>query len=94
MSRTLTSRRRVADLTADQLTSALQAASLLLGYPDEELLGRLDLIERASLGLPDRVGEPLRACASSLRATSLTELESDYVDTFDNRRSRAISHAA
>ena len=61
MTRTATSRRPTA-LTDAQLTVAWQAASLLLGYPDEELLGRLDLIEAAAGRLPERVGEPLRAC--------------------------------
>ncbi|GEP34934.1 nitrate reductase molybdenum cofactor assembly chaperone [Nocardioides szechwanensis] len=90
MSRTLTGRapksRRSPAFTESQLTVAWQAASLLLGYPDEELLGRLDLIRQASLGLPDRVGEPLRACVAQLEATPLTELEADYVETFDTRR--------
>ena len=85
VSRTLTGRRAVA-LTGTQLTVAWQGASLLLGYPDEELLGRLELIREASTELPDRVGEPLRACVARLQETSLTDLESDYVDTFDNRR--------
>lgn len=85
MSATTTSRRAAA-LTDAQLTLAWQASSLLLGYPDEELLGRLDLIEEAAGRLPERVGEPLRACVVHLRETPLTELEEDYVDTFDNRR--------
>jgi nitrate reductase delta subunit len=85
MTRTATSRRQAA-LTDAQLTVAWQAASLLLGYPDEELVGRLDLIEEAAGRLPERVGEPLRACVVHLRETPLTALEEDYVDTFDNRR--------
>jgi len=78
--------RRVGPLTEVQLTAAWQAASLLLGYPDEELLGRLDLIRQASCQLPEHVGGPLRACVVLLEETSLTELEEDYVDTFDSRR--------
>ena len=85
MTRTAT-RWRPTSLTDAQLTVAWQAASLLLGYPDEELLGRLDLIEEGAGRLPDPVGEPLRACVVHLRSTPLTELEEDYVDTFDNRR--------
>src|SRR4051812_14771295 len=69
-----------------ELTVAWQAASLLLGYPDGELLGRLDLVRTASYELPDRVGEPLRACVTGLEGVPLTQLEEDYVDTFDNRR--------
>lgn len=86
MSRTLIRRRRVAELTEAQLTVTWQAASLLLCYPDEELLGRLDLVQQASSELPDRVGVPLAACASALHAETLGDLEADYVDTFDNRR--------
>ena len=82
----LTSARRTPELTDPQLTVAWQAASLLLGYPDEELLGRLELIRRASLELSDRVGGPLRACVVQLEGAALGELEADYVDTFDTRR--------
>ena len=83
MSRLTASR---AEPTGAQLTVAWQAASLLLGYPDEELLGRLELIRRASLDLPDHVGGPLRECVVQLEGAPLGELEADYVDTFDNRR--------
>ena len=66
VTRTATSRRPTA-LTDAQLTVAWQAASLLLGYPDEELLGHLDLIEEAAGRLPEHVGEPLRACVARVR---------------------------
>jgi nitrate reductase delta subunit len=82
----LTSPRRTAELADAQLTVAWQSASLLLGYPDEELLGRLGLIRRASLELPDHVGGPLQECVARLDVATLEELEADYVDTFDNRR--------
>jgi nitrate reductase molybdenum cofactor assembly chaperone NarJ/NarW len=82
----LASARRAPGLTDGQPTVAWQAASLLLGYPDEELLGRLELIRQASLQLPDHVGGPLRECVGQLEGATLGELEADYVDTFDNRR--------
>lgn len=82
----LSSARRAPELTGARLTVAWQAASLLLGYPDGELLGRLELIRRASLELPWHVGGPLRECVGQLDGLSLGELEADYVDTFDNRR--------
>lgn len=85
MSRTATGR-RATSLTDAQLTVAWQAASLLLGYPDEELLGRLDLIQAGSDRLPEHIGGPVRACVAALREASLTELEADYVETFDTRR--------
>lgn len=87
MSRTLTGRREAATSFTDrQLTVAWQAASLLLGYPDEELLGRLALVREASRALPERVGMPLLNCVSRLEGTLLPELEADYVETFDTRR--------
>src|SRR4051794_22420796 len=78
--------RTVKELEDHQLTVAWQAASLLLGYPDEELLERLDLIRRASLELPDRVGGPLRTCVAQLEDATLGDLEAEYVETFDTRR--------
>lgn len=75
-----------AGATPRQLTVAWQAASLLLGYPDDELRGRLGLIREACLELPEEVGEPMRACVDRLDGVGLTELEADYVDTFDSRR--------
>jgi nitrate reductase molybdenum cofactor assembly chaperone NarJ/NarW len=78
--------RRAAPLSADQLTIAWQSASLLLGYPDEGLPGRLGLIERASDDLPDGVGAPLRSTVGHLRSASLGELQEEYVETFDSRR--------
>ena len=80
------SARRAPALEDAQLTVAWQAASLLLGYPDEELLRRLDLIRQAARDLPEHVGVPLRECVEQLERASLGELEADYVDTFDNRR--------
>jgi len=80
------SARRVVQLTDPQLTVAWQAASLLLGYPDEQLLDRLGLIRQASHELPEHVGGPLRECAAQLQAAPLVDLEADYVDTFDTRR--------
>jgi nitrate reductase molybdenum cofactor assembly chaperone NarJ/NarW len=84
VSRTRTRRRET--LTDAQLTVAWQAASLLLGYPDEELREPLRLIRHASFELPEHVGGPLRECVVLLEEVALGELEADYVDTFDSRR--------
>ena len=78
------------ELDEQQLTLAWQSASLLLGYPDQRLLDRLDLIRRACDELPDSVGGPLRATAARLTGCSLTELEADYVETFDTRRRHSL----
>jgi nitrate reductase molybdenum cofactor assembly chaperone NarJ/NarW len=66
--------------------AAWQVQSLLLGYPDEELLGRLDLLRRVSDELDEPVGAPLRRFLDHLAGTPLTDLAVDYVATFDNRR--------
>jgi nitrate reductase delta subunit len=78
--------RRAPTLPPEQLTMAWQSASLLLGYPGEELLGHLRTIDSAAQQLPPHVGEPLRAFLRHVRSTPLTELQSQYVETFDTRR--------
>jgi nitrate reductase delta subunit len=77
-------------LAPDQLTVAWQSASLLLGYPDEELLGRLDLIRDASHQLPAVAGDPIRTVVGHLESTPLTRLQADYVETFDTRRRNSL----
>jgi len=77
-------------LAPEQLAVAWQSASLLLGYPDEELLERLPVVEGASRELPPEVGEKIRALVVHLRSTPITELQSDYVETFDNRRRNSL----
>jgi nitrate reductase delta subunit len=73
-------------LPANQLLIAWQSASLLLNYPDEQLLGQLDVIDSASQELPVTVGRPVRAFITHLKSTPLPELQAAYVDTFDSRR--------
>jgi len=68
------------------LTIAWQSASLLLDYPDDELLSRLQLIQQGAAQLPRTVGDPLRATARALGSEDLSALQQRYVDTFDNRR--------
>ena len=81
------SRRRPAPtLPPAQLAVAWQSLSLLLDYPDEQLLERLPLLREASRQLPAAVREPIRDTVARLERTSLTELQASYVDTFDSRR--------
>ena len=79
-------RSRPGDLDEEQLTIAWQAASLLLGYPDETLLGQLSLLEAATGHLQDATGDPLRETIAHLRSAPLPELQAQYVETFDTRR--------
>lgn len=73
-------------LSADDLSAAWQSASLLLDYPGADMPERLALVERAAAGLPERVGEPLADCVARLAEVPLTQLQEEYVDTFDSRR--------
>ena len=73
-------------LAEPQLAAAWQSASLLIGYPDEELLGRIPLLRQASRTLPDDIGELLRRFIDHLESTPLPELAAEYVETFDHRR--------
>ena len=73
-------------LPPEQLAVAWQSLSLLLDYPDEEMVGRLPLVRAASTQLPAAVGEPIRHAVVQLEATPLTELQQAYVETFDARR--------
>lgn len=80
---TRTARREAVDR---RTLAAWQVQSLLLGYPDEELLERLPLL-RAVIGtLPDAVAAPLGTFLDHVEASPLTELAADYVSTFDHRR--------
>jgi nitrate reductase delta subunit len=65
---------------------AWQTQSLLLDYPDGNLAGRLDLLDRIGQTLPRPVSVPLRRFLDRLTATSPAELARDYVATFDNRK--------
>jgi nitrate reductase molybdenum cofactor assembly chaperone NarJ/NarW len=78
--------RHAAGLDDSQLTIVWQSASLMLSYPDHQLLERLDVVRRASYELPASVGELVRKTVAGLSDTPLNVLEADYVETFDNRR--------
>lgn len=73
-------------LSDAELATAWQAASLLLGYPDEELMGRRPLLRRAVHGLAPAAGTPLAGFLDHLDATPIPELAADYVATFDHRK--------
>ena len=65
---------------------ALQAASLLLAYPDEHLGETVALVRVGVRGLPAPVAAPLLGLCDHLAATALEDLQRDYVETFDLRR--------
>jgi len=84
MTRTMSRLRK--GLTEHQLVLAWQSASLLLGYPDEELMGRVPMVREAAARLPAAVSGPLNAFLDHLEATALPELAADFVATFDHQK--------
>ena len=73
-------------LTDLQRVIALQSASIALGYPDQQLYGRLRLLHEAADCLPEAAGTPLRRIVAHLERTEPSEAERAYVDLFDLRR--------
>lgn len=72
--------------TEEQLAIAWHSASLLLGYPCEDLLTRLEPLHRTSHLLPDEIGGPLRSTVVHLERVPLLELQREYVETFGAAR--------
>lgn len=66
--------------------AAWQCISLLLEYPEPELMERLDLISSVAAELPAPVGTPLATLVTEMKARDLRELQTLYVDTFDVTR--------
>ncbi|MFI7577742.1 nitrate reductase molybdenum cofactor assembly chaperone [Micromonospora sp. NPDC049497] len=65
---------------------AARAASLLLRYPDEEVLAALPTVRAALDGLPAAVGRPLREVVAHREAVPPVDLRASYVEMFDFRR--------
>ena len=72
---------------ADRSTARLyQVASILLQYPDDEVLARLPLARQAVETLPPVAANPLVPLLNRLETTSPITLQTDYVELFDLRR--------
>ena len=82
----MSGRRPRPGLSTEQLTIVWQSVSLLLDYPDEDLLARSDLLGSASHRLPTAVGDSIRTFLVHLGSTPLPDLQAAYVETFDTRR--------
>ena len=65
---------------------AAKAASLLLRYPDAEVLAALPVIRTALAGLPTALAEPLSVVERHRSATDPTQVATEYVELFDLRR--------
>jgi len=72
--------------TEHQLVLAWQSASLLLGYPDEELVARAGMLREVASMLPAPISDPMLAFLDHLEGTALPELAADFVATFDHQR--------
>jgi nitrate reductase delta subunit len=83
-------RRRPAIGTEVERVIALQAASLLLGYPDPDLYAQLPLLRRAADRLPEAAAAPLMRMVGHLEQTDQHEAERSYVDLFDLRRRNCL----
>ncbi len=66
--------------------NAWQVQSLLMSYPDQQLMDRIPLLRGATRTLPAPLGEPLTVFLDHVEATPLAELAADYVATFDHRK--------
>lgn len=73
-------------MNAGQQAVAARAASLLLRYPDADVLAALPTVQAAVAELPDAVAQPLATVAAHLAGGEPRALAATYVDTFDFRR--------
>ena len=74
-------------MSARHVAVTCQAASHLLGYPDEDLRSRLPLLADAVASLPaGRAQAGLARFIDHVRATPARDLAEYYVSTFDRRR--------
>jgi len=72
----------------DERAVVFQAAALVLGYPDEALLLRLDIIESALAGTS--AAASFTPVLDHLRGTPLVELQSFHIQEFDLSRRHAL----
>lgn len=65
-------------------------AALLIEYPTTELLALVPTVRAAASELHARFAQPLLVVVNHLESRPLTELEAEYVTTFDLKRQRAL----
>jgi nitrate reductase molybdenum cofactor assembly chaperone NarJ/NarW len=83
-------RRQRPTLSERQLAIAWKSASLLLDYPEEQLVEQTEVLRMASHELPAHLGEPMRDLLVHLRSVPLPQLQAEYVETFDTRRRNCL----
>jgi nitrate reductase delta subunit len=69
-----------------QRMAAWQTQSLLIAYPDEQLVACLPLLRAVGSRLPAPIGAPLDEFLTHIDSVTLTDLAADYVATFDHRK--------
>jgi nitrate reductase delta subunit len=82
----MTRRYPTPSLSPETLTVAWQSVSLLLDYPDESLLANVPMVRAATRRLPSRIKEPFETFLAHVESTPLSEMQQEYVETFDSRR--------
>lgn len=70
----------------EAMRAAWQCASVLIGYPDDAVLGHLPMLRDVALRLPESCGTPLLRLIDDLAATDAETLRRQYVATFDYTR--------
>lgn len=73
-------------MPAEQLSIVWQCASLLISYPDQQLVERAGMLRASSALAPEHVGGLLRRFLDHVESTPLQELAVEYVRTFDHQR--------
>ena len=77
-------------MSPDETRAAWQCASVLIGYPDEKVLGHLPTLREVAAALPPAAGTPLLRLIDDLAAAQAAgdaePLRRQYVATFDYTR--------
>ena len=68
------------------LADSWQLCSLLLDYPEPELMDRLPVLRAALAGLPEQTASPLGTFLDHLEGVGLDAAQREYVETFDVTR--------
>lgn len=68
----------------------LATTSMLLSYPDQGAVDRLNLVGRSLDELPHGSREPLRRMTEWLSSTDLVDAQAHYVEIFDRRRKACL----
>lgn len=75
-----------ANNSLDAVSKARLSASWLLYYPDEQLLARLDAINKVAVDLPADLREPLTRFLTHFQSEQLRAIQEHYVGMFDMKR--------